>query len=139
MIALLFLLRAILLAGQEKVSLSVGITGATPDQGHIVLSLFNSEESYMKTPFLSDKIVVNANGEAHFDFAELNPGKYAVSVYYDADSDGKLKTGFMGIPKEKVGFSNNAKGTFGPPSFKKAAFDLQMSQSIQIHLGSAKD
>ena len=36
----------------------------------------------------------------------------------------KLDTNFFGIPKEQFGFSNNAKGRFGPPSFESASFEL---------------
>ena len=30
----------------------------------------------------------------------------------------------MKIPKEGYGFSNNAKGTFGPPAFEKTIFEI---------------
>jgi uncharacterized protein (DUF2141 family) len=33
-----------------------------------------------------------------------------------------LATNFVGMPKEGVGASNNAKGHFGPPKFDAAAF-----------------
>ena len=63
---------------------------------------------------------------------------YAVSVVYDEDGNGKLNTGFLGIPSDPVGFSNNAKGTFGPPSFYKASFAFPELEKISIILGLAK-
>ena len=40
----------------------------------------------------------------------------------DENSNGKMDTNSMGIPREGVGASNNAKGNFGPPKFDAAAF-----------------
>jgi uncharacterized protein (DUF2141 family) len=44
------------------------------------------------------------------------------SVFHDENSNGKLDTNFMGIPREGVGASNDAKGHLGPPKFNAAAF-----------------
>lgn len=57
-------------------------------------------------------------------FADLPPGRYAIAAYHDADDDGRLTTWAMGLPREAYGFSNNARGRFGPPSFASAAFTL---------------
>jgi uncharacterized protein (DUF2141 family) len=37
----------------------------------------------------------------------------------------------MGIPKEGFGFSNNAKGTFGPPSLEKMIFEVEENMSVK--------
>jgi uncharacterized protein (DUF2141 family) len=52
----------------------------------------------------------------------IEPGTYAIAVYHDENSNGKLDSNFIGIPREGVGFSNNAKGHMGPPKFDAAAF-----------------
>jgi uncharacterized protein (DUF2141 family) len=42
----------------------------------------------------------------------------------------------MAQARELYGFSNNARGTFGPPDFAEAAFDIgdnTVLQSIYIH------
>lgn len=52
----------------------------------------------------------------------LSPGTYAVAVYHDENGNGAFDQGFLGIPLEDYGFSNNASGFFGPPSFADAAF-----------------
>ena len=127
------------LLAQDNFHLSVVVTGAQPNKGKIVLSVFNSEEAYLKDSFLNKTSDVGENGTIQFELHDLKPGVYAISVFYDEDSNGELKTGFMGIPKEKVGFSNNIKGTFGPPPFSKTSFELSHAQSIQINLGKAKN
>ena len=120
-------------------TLTININGLSPSHGQVVVTVFNSEDTFMKVPLLSKTKAVNSQGRVTLHIDQLKSGFYAISVFYDEDNDGELKTGFLGIPKELVGFSNNAKGSFGPPSFDKAAFKLSESKSINITLGKAKD
>jgi len=57
-------------------------------------------------------------------FADLPPGRYAVAAFHDADGNGRLTLWPVGLPREAYGFSNDARGRFGPPSFDSAAFTL---------------
>ena len=61
-------------------------------------------------------------------------GTYAIGLYIDANENEKMDTNFLGIPKEQFGFSNDAKGSFGPPSFESASFELVKSKKIVINL-----
>ena len=119
--------------------LEVRVSGAEAQSGQLLLSLFDSEESYLKEPLLERRIPVNGEGEGIFLIESLETGVYAVSVIYDEDSDGELDTGLFGIPKEKIGMSNNAKSSFGPPSFEKTRFELNSSISIDIFLDDVSD
>ena len=65
---------------------------------------------------------------------ELPDGIYAIGLYVDSNKNEKLDTNFFGIPKEQFGFSNNAKGRFGPPSFESASFELDALKEISINL-----
>jgi uncharacterized protein (DUF2141 family) len=38
------------------------------------------------------------------------------------------------VPNEQYGFSNNALGRFGPPSFESASFQLNEYKKISIDL-----
>ena len=52
-------------------------------------------------------------------------GVYAISVFVDKNQNGKLDTrSFIPIPIEQFGFSQDAIGRFGPPSFKAASFTV---------------
>ena len=122
----------------DNLSLTVKVTGAIASTGQAICSVFDSAESYLEEPVLSVTQPVDTAGGAVFVFPGLAPGIYAVSVVYDEDNNGKLNTGFLGIPTELVAMSNNAKGRFGPPSFAKARFDLATDQTIEIVLVKAK-
>tara|TARA_B110000285_G_scaffold128852_1_gene145086 strand:- start:563 stop:991 length:429 start_codon:yes stop_codon:yes gene_type:complete len=65
---------------------------------------------------------------------ELPDGIYAIGLYVDSNKNEKLDTNFFGIPTEQFGFSNNAKGRFGPPSFESASFELDAFKEISINL-----
>jgi uncharacterized protein (DUF2141 family) len=67
---------------------------------------------------------------------DLPPGKYAVAAYVDNNKNGRQDKNFLGVPQEKYGFSNDARGTFGPPSFAEAEFEIgaaTISKSIHLH------
>jgi uncharacterized protein (DUF2141 family) len=72
--------------------------------------------------------------QARCDFEDIPPGTYAMAVIHDENMNGKLDTNRLGIPREGYGFSNDAKGWLGPPSFSATSFrydgrnlDLTMS------------
>lgn len=73
---------------------------------------------------IASRLVRSQGAVTQTVFADLPPGRYAIAAYHDADDDGRLTTWAMGLPREAYGFSNNARGRFGPPSFESAAFSL---------------
>ena len=105
----LFLIPALVFSSQEKLSLTVEVTGAKPGKGQAVCSLFTSADTCLKQPAIKKTKPIDYNGEAIFRIDDLDPGTYAVSIVYDEDSNGELNTGLFGIPTEPVGVSNNGK------------------------------
>lgn len=61
----------------------------------------------------------------------LNSGKYAFKYFHDENKNKKLDTNLIGLPKEGFGFSNNAKGKFGPPSFRQMIFNVNQDSLIK--------
>ena len=71
-------------------------------------------------------------------FAGLAPGDYAVAAFHDEDRDGDLNTNLLGRPTEGYGFSNEARGMFGPPGFDAAAFTIKAGEdrpAVTVKLG----
>ena len=64
-----------------------------------------------------------SGGSVSVSFDGLAPGRYAVSVFHDVNSNAKLDT-FAGIPKEGYGFSRDAPVRMAPPKFTDAVFAL---------------
>ena len=102
----------------------VAIDGLRSDRGPVLCALFSSPADFPKK---AERAVARAKSEmsgrhATCEFRGVPSGNYAVSVFHDENSNGRLDTNFMGIPREGVGASNNAKGRFGPPKFSAAVF-----------------
>lgn len=109
------------------VDLTVIATGFRNDQGLARIAVFSSAEGFPDRPTNnnyagSTKIV---NGQAQINFRNIPAGNYAISVLHDEDLDGKIKLGFLGIPQEGYGLSNQTKGIFGPPNFTEAKIDFK--------------
>ena len=65
---------------------------------------------------------------------ELPPGTYAIGIFHDANLNNRLDNYFFGVPREQYGFSNDARGFLGPPSFDDAAFSVAGRAEIAITL-----
>jgi uncharacterized protein (DUF2141 family) len=74
-------------------------------------------------------------GETRVTVANLPAGRYAVQAFLDENSNGKVDRGWFGIPKEGVGFSNDAKIRLSPPKFAEAVFAFDgNSRTIRLNL-----
>jgi uncharacterized protein (DUF2141 family) len=112
----------------EKGTIIVRVEGVRNNAGQIRVALFKTSDGFpdktekayrrISTPIKNkDSVVV--------EFRDIDFGNYAVAVLHDEDNDGKMKTGIFGIPEEGYAVSNDAKGTFGPPSFNDAKIFLR--------------
>jgi len=118
-------------------TLVVEVEGLKDDQGRLHASLYASEEGFPTKPekALRHLDVPIVAGKARVVFEGLTPGGYAVAAYHDENGDGKLDTGFLGIPTEGLASSNDAKGFMGPPSFEKARVEVAPGETrIVVHI-----
>lgn len=139
MISLLIIL-AILKTGQfqktETYDLEVRVIDFKNSEGHVVGAVFNSDKTFLNKPVRSIVLPVQESREVTSTFSKLPPGQYAISIYHDKNSNKKLDTNILGIPIEDYGFSNNAKGKFGPPQFKQCMLNLTGDKKITIKLNN---
>tara|TARA_B100001248_G_C27355490_1_gene443597 strand:+ start:75 stop:500 length:426 start_codon:yes stop_codon:yes gene_type:complete len=61
----------------------------------------------------------------------LDESNYAIAIFHDTNSNNKFDT-FLSIPKEKFGFSNNAKVFLGPPRFEDASIFVGQNSIVEI-------
>jgi uncharacterized protein (DUF2141 family) len=131
---ILFMLMLASISQQNSATLTVKVTGFKSEKGVVRALLFNSENGF---PEATEKAIRSASvkivgTQAEFDFENLPPGRYAISLFHDSQNTGKLRTNLVGIPRDGYGFSNNSMGTFGPPSFKDASFQITAGQNTHI-------
>jgi uncharacterized protein (DUF2141 family) len=110
--------------GPQANIIRVEIGGLRNDKGQAMCALFSSAKDFPKNAAEAIARAQSdiAQGHAVCEFHGVASGRFAVSVFHDENSNGKMDTNFMGIPREGVGASNNAHGHFGPPKFDAAAF-----------------
>lgn len=126
----LFILICIMLSffhqPQNPTTLTLNVTHVKNDQGLVRALLFKGGKGFPDDEAIAFKSasVKIKDGKTEIDFGPVPEGTYALSVFHDSQNTGKLRTNALGIPRDDYGFSNDAMGTFGPPSFENAAFKV---------------
>ena len=105
-----------------ETTVTVKISGVDKDTGKLFLNVFDTKKAWLKKPMHEESVAVD--GDSATIDVQLPPGQYAFHVFHDVDDNGKMKSNFIGIPKEPTAVSNEAKGKFGPPKFKDAAVTI---------------
>ena len=114
--------------------LTVDVDGFEVGKGHVMVALFTGAEGFPDKPAQGARLEANGKTVTAL-FKSLAPGRYAVSVYHDANDNMKLDGGMFGIPKERYGFSEDARGVGGPPAFRDAAFQVPATGAhITVHV-----
>lgn len=103
--------------------LTIQVVGLESDDGAVRIAL-NDEANYEGEGNVRAAALSIQDGTAQWTVDDVSPGTYAVRVYHDANDNKELDTNMFGVPQEAFGFSNNARGRFGPPDFEEAAFTL---------------
>ncbi len=118
-------------------SLTVTVSGLRNQKGQVCLSLFAQAQGFPTKSSLAvaSRCISADHSPLTLTFNNLNPGNYAVALIHDENRDGKINTGFLGIPKEGFGFSRNPSIGFGAPRFEDAAIALtQQNTKTQIQV-----
>lgn len=110
-------------AAQQGATLRVTVIGVHSDRGDVLAAVCRKED------FLTRRCTLTASAPAQFGavsltVADVPPGTYAVQVFHDENANRDIDRGFLGRPKEGMGFSNGARMRFGPPDFAEAAVDV---------------
>lgn len=106
-----------------------------PASGNVALALFNSANTFgdLRDPFLV--VIHTLDGSDEYIIDDVEPGEYALLVYFDENGNNRIDKNFIGIPNEPLGFSNRYRPK-GPPAYKRAAFQLleDESRSFDVEL-----
>ena len=121
--AALLLLAAVQPALAEPGVLEVTVSGVRSNAGHVLVAVCDKATFLQETCRYKGR-VPSGVGTVTVRITGVPPGTYAAQAYADENDNGKIDRSFLGIPTEGIGFSNDAKMRFGPPSFADAAFTL---------------
>ena len=111
--------------GLAAEALTVRVEGLSKPAGHVMIALYDRADAYAigdEQALRRERLPVDDRLEVIWDIGDLQPGNYGIALFHDVDDDEVLDTNFVGLPKEPYGFSNNARGRFGPPDYDAITF-----------------
>lgn len=102
----------------------------------LMVAVFTEPAGWLKQPQTGRRFTLDsaADGRITVVMKDLPEGPLALSLFQDANSNGRLDMNAMGIPVEPFGFSNDAVGQFGPPKFEQAVVTPVAGQPLKIRL-----
>jgi len=119
-------------------SIEIEIDNLKSSKGSIRVSLYNklSAEYFPSNSDKAFKIYKFGilRKKSKFILKDVPFGEYAISIHHDEDGNNELNTNWIGMPKEGLGASNNAKGSFGPPKYAQAMFRHTKNTKLSIEL-----
>lgn len=129
---------ALPLAAEETGMINLEFNGLANASGSLYIGFYDSRDTWLGDATVTNLVLdveQSREGELVKGNIELPVGEYAFSLYFDANGNGEMDTNFIGIPKEPVAMSNNAKVRFGPPDYEDAVFILTaegVTQNIMV-------
>jgi uncharacterized protein (DUF2141 family) len=115
--------------------LQITVTNIYPVKGELYIAVYDNADEYMDIEKAAFQKIQAVSGKTeHIIISGVPDGVYAVTVFQDLNGNGELDTSSIGFPREPFGFSNDARGSFGPPKFRKAKFDVAGNTAISIEL-----
>jgi uncharacterized protein (DUF2141 family) len=100
----------------------VQVTGVDDTRGHVRVELC-TRQTFLTGECPYSAAAPATSGETVVE-VEAPPGEYAVQAYHDDTDSGRVHRNLVGIPRERIGFSNNAPLRLHGPSFDDAAFQV---------------
>ena len=116
---------------QTTGTVKIVMRGMRSNAGLMRVALFSEHNVFPSDKPMFGATAAIQNKEATCEFNNVPFGHYAVSVFHDENTNEKLDVSIFG-PIEQYGFSNGARGIFGPPSFDKAKTSFHEAHKTYI-------
>jgi len=123
-------------AEKRTTSLRVVVKGFENRKGQVLVALFSSKKGFPdQGEHAMERVALPVpTGELVHVFPAIPAGRYAVAVLHDENKNYEMDTGFLGMPEEAYGVSNNVAGRFGPPSFADAVIKLLPGKKHRVSI-----
>lgn len=116
---------------------SILVIGAANSSGTVRIAVYDSIVSFnepAKAIIKASVSIIDAQATWSIEKSQL-PEKFAIATFHDENDDGQLNRNRLGIPTERYGFSRNARGVTGPPSYDQAVLEKsKISESLEISI-----
>jgi len=123
---------------KSETTIEVTVTGLREATGQVAVTLYadDSKRFLVKRGSMYSGRVAAVAPVTKMCLYVPKPGVYALAVYHDANANGKFdRGGFIGLPLEAYGFSNNPATFVSLPSFRSVRLDIAhtgMTTSIRL-------
>ncbi len=109
----------------EQTLLRIRVRGINSTEGNVLIAAYTDPTNFNKPDATLLKTTLPASDEVLWDLKVPTGANVALSVFHDANANGKLDRNLIGIPSEKYGFSQGARSQIGPPPFSEASFTVE--------------
>lgn len=104
----------------------------TPN-GPIVVGVYGAKNKFLDEKDELKKYTLSpAATNGVLTIKDLEYGEFALALFQDVNSDGKINKNGIGIPKEPYAFSNNYKPVIKAPNFKDCMFAYTASSDTLV-------
>ena len=106
-------------AGATSGNAIIRILGAANDKGTMKIAIYGAESSFERPAdavFASVEPIAAGQVYVPVPLTTL-PEKISIAVFHDENNDSVLNKNAIGFPSERYGFSRNARGLTGPPTW----------------------
>jgi len=118
-------------AQQALGDLTLSFPGLATKSGKVMIAVYDSAQGWAAGKAVRIAVASASDPEPAAKIEALPTGTYAVRVFQDIDGDGKMSKNPFGLPTEPYGFSRDAMGQMGPPTFDDAAFEVKAGANAQ--------
>lgn len=110
-------------AAPDQKAVVITVSGAANTSGSMMIAIYDAGTKDFTVPTMKASRAIS-NGESTWAIpVDDLPTSFAVAAYHDENADEVLSLHALGIPVERYGFSNNARGIVGKPSFDDAIIE----------------
>lgn len=110
--------------------IQVNLSGMHNANGKINFALYNASSSFNDPTLVYKSLILTPTvATMSFTLDSIPAGTYAFGVFHDENDNQQIDQNWLGIPTEGFAFSNNAMGSFGPPTYDQAKFVVLKSQT----------
>lgn len=112
-------------------SIEINLSEMASTNGTINLAIYNNSSTFNDPNQVYRHVFLPCTAsQMNLQVDSLPAGDYAFAIFHDENNNNELDQNWLGIPTEGFAFSNNANGTFGPPSWTQAQFSLPESSVL---------
>jgi len=125
----------------DNIRITVEITGVNMNSGSVHVEIYTNEQDHKREIPFASFVLESRNSTLVYEI-DLPQGDCLIWAYQDTNSNGRLDTGFFGIPNEPIGLTNyNGRGIPGKfnrhkvPVNSSTCNEVSSTRRIAINLG----